>query len=235
MSEQAEQQEGQEHAPAPKERMLSLRDVAHQSEMSRERSQTRRARATRDQNRKYLAIAVSLVFLFFFLLVLLLTQGEKQSVSASPSQPRLNIASPRISSPPQRVRLIERAAHAHALEPALLRALVRVESDFNPDARSGQGALGLTQLLPGTAREMGVSEPLDPEQSLMGGARYLRLQLDRFGSLPLALAAYNAGPSAVIKYGGVPPYRETRQYIQRVEQRLREYRLRARLRGVGAA
>lgn len=98
---------------------------------------------------------------------------------------------------------------------ALFRALIWQESRFNPNARSPKGALGLAQLMPGTAAHLGV-DPHDPVQNLDGGARYLLAQLQAFGSPLLALAAYNAGPEAVRKYGGVPPYRETRDYVSRI-------------------
>ena len=112
---------------------------------------------------------------------------------------------------------INAAASANGIDPALLKGLVSQESGFNPDARSGAGAVGLTQLMPGTAAGLGVTNPLDPAQSLQGGAKYLREQLDRFGGdEKLALAAYNAGPGAVQKYGGVPPYAETQNYVNSV-------------------
>lgn len=112
---------------------------------------------------------------------------------------------------------IDAAAARHGIDPALLAGLVRQESGFDPAARSGAGALGLTQLMPATAASLGVTNPLDPAQSLDGGARYLRQQLDRFGGDPaLALAAYNAGPGAVQKFGGVPPYPETQAYVRNV-------------------
>lgn len=95
---------------------------------------------------------------------------------------------------------------------ALFQALVKQESGFNPRAVSPKGAIGYAQLMPGTAAGLGV-DPLDPAQNLDGGARYLLAQLQAFGSMPLALAAYNAGPEAVRKYGGVPPYRETQGYV----------------------
>lgn len=111
---------------------------------------------------------------------------------------------------------IEAAAAKNGIEPALLRALVRQESGFDPAARSSAGAVGLTQLMPGTAASLGV-DPTDPVQALDGGARYLRQQLDRFGGDErLALAAYNAGPGAVARHGGVPPYAETQAYVERV-------------------
>jgi len=98
---------------------------------------------------------------------------------------------------------------------ALFRAMIWQESRFNPKARSPKGALGLTQLMPGTASQLGV-DASDPMQNLDGGARYLLTQLQAFRSPMLALAAYNAGPKAVQKYGGVPPYPETRDYVIRV-------------------
>jgi soluble lytic murein transglycosylase-like protein len=112
---------------------------------------------------------------------------------------------------------IDAAAARHGIDPSLLAGLVRQESGFDPRARSGAGALGLTQLMPATAQSLGVTDPLDPAQSLDGGARYLRQQLDRFGGDPaLALAAYNAGPGAVQRFGGIPPYAETQNYVRNV-------------------
>jgi soluble lytic murein transglycosylase-like protein len=112
---------------------------------------------------------------------------------------------------------INAAAASNGIDPALLKGLVSQESGSNPSARSGAGAVGLTQLMPATASALGVTNPLDPAQSLQGGAKYLREQLDRFGGdETLALAAYNAGPGAVQKYGGVPPYAETQNYVTSV-------------------
>jgi soluble lytic murein transglycosylase-like protein len=120
---------------------------------------------------------------------------------------------------------INAAATSNGIDPALLKGLVQQESGFNPNARSGAGAVGLTQLMPGTAAALGVTEPTDPAQSLQGGARYLREQLDRFGGDErLALAAYNAGPGAVSKYGGVPPYAETQGYVNKVLANAASYR-----------
>jgi len=104
------------------------------------------------------------------------------------------------------------AAARHAVPEDLFLRLVQQESGWNPQARSLKGATGLAQLMPGTAQGLGV-DPADPSQNLEGGARYLRQMFDRFGSWRLALAAYNAGPEAVAKYGGIPPYQETRNYV----------------------
>ena len=107
------------------------------------------------------------------------------------------------------------AAARHGVPADLFARLVQQESGWNPRARSHKGAIGLAQLLPGTARLLGV-DPADPAQNLDGGARYLRLQYERFGTWRLALAAYNAGPGAVERHGGVPPYRETMGYVRAI-------------------
>lgn len=113
--------------------------------------------------------------------------------------------------------LIEQAAARNGLNPAILHGLIQQESGFDPSARSSAGALGLTQLMPSTAASLGVAEPLDPAQSIEGGARYLSQLLQQFaGNTADALAAYNAGPGAVAQYGGVPPYSETQQYVGKV-------------------
>jgi soluble lytic murein transglycosylase-like protein len=105
------------------------------------------------------------------------------------------------------------AARRHNIPEDLFARLVQQESGWNSTARSHKGAMGLAQLMPGTARKLGV-DPNDPQQNLEGGARYLKAMYDRYGSWKLALAAYNAGPGAVDKHGGVPPYRETRNYVK---------------------
>lgn len=122
--------------------------------------------------------------------------------------------------------LIRLAARTHGIEEALLRAVIHVESGFNPVARSSSGALGLMQLMPGTARRYGVIDARDAAQNISGGARYLKDLLDRFGgSLQLALAAYNAGEGAVIRYGHrIPPFAETQAYVPAVLARYRNYR-----------
>lgn len=116
--------------------------------------------------------------------------------------------------------LIQAAAARHGVDADLVHAVIQAESDYNPTCRSSAGALGLMQLMPGTARALGVSDPLDPGANIEGGVKYLRQQLARFGDVDLALAAYNAGPGAVQRYDGIPPYRETQAYVRRVLQTL---------------
>ncbi|MEB3204311.1 MAG: transglycosylase SLT domain-containing protein [Candidatus Sericytochromatia bacterium] len=113
--------------------------------------------------------------------------------------------------------MIEKAARTVGISPKVLGALVQAESAGNAGARSSVGAHGLTQLMPATARSVGVKNIRDPWQQLLGGARYLKEQLDTFGGdLRKALAAYNAGPGAVRAHGGIPPYAETRQYVRKI-------------------
>jgi soluble lytic murein transglycosylase-like protein len=118
---------------------------------------------------------------------------------------------------------IDAAAAKYNVDPALLRGLIRQESNFNPNAGSPAGARGLTQLMPGTAAALGV-DPSVPAQAIEGGAKYLRQQLDKFGKPELALAAYNAGPGAVSRYGGIPPYAETQNYVRKVMAYAADYR-----------
>jgi soluble lytic murein transglycosylase-like protein len=116
--------------------------------------------------------------------------------------------------------VINAAAKQYGISPALVDAVMWQESRYNQRAISSAGAIGLMQLMPGTAQNLGVN-PHDPWQNVFGGAAYLRKQLDRFGNnVPLALAAYNAGPGAVIKHNGVPPYTETRNYVRTIMRRL---------------
>ncbi len=120
---------------------------------------------------------------------------------------------------------ITTAATKYGIDPALLKGLIRQESNFNANAQSPVGAQGLTQLMPGTAASLGVTDATDPAQAIDGGAKYLKAQLDRFGGdASKALAAYNAGPGAVAKFGGVPPYAETQNYVQKVLGYAAEYR-----------
>jgi soluble lytic murein transglycosylase-like protein len=116
---------------------------------------------------------------------------------------------------------IQNAAAQYGINGALVDAVAWQESRYNPRARSSAGAIGVMQLMPGTARQLGVTNPHDVRQNVAGGAAYLREQLERFGNnVPLALAAYNAGPGAVMKYGGIPPYRETQNYVRQIMRRM---------------
>jgi soluble lytic murein transglycosylase-like protein len=118
---------------------------------------------------------------------------------------------------------IDHVADETGLSPDLIKAVALVESGFDSRAVSPKGARGLMQLMPGTARQLGVRDVFDPAENLMAGARYLRKMLDEFdGDLNLALAAYNAGPEAVRRHGGVPNYRETKDYVSRVRTKLGE-------------
>lgn len=119
--------------------------------------------------------------------------------------------------------LIRQAEARYQLPPRLLQALIWQESRFNPMAISPAGAAGLAQLMPGTARELGVSNRHDPAQNIDGGARYLKQMLERFGAIHLALAAYNAGPGAVSRAGGIPENRETPGYVKSVIGRWMAY------------
>jgi soluble lytic murein transglycosylase-like protein len=130
---------------------------------------------------------------------------------------------------PERVRrydaFIREGALLYRLPEAFVRAVMRVESNFYPDAVSNRGAMGLMQLMPGTAKSMGVLDAFDPRQNVLGGARFLRVLANSYGGdLVRTIAAYNAGPGAVQRYNGIPPYAETRRYVQRVLTHYYEYR-----------
>jgi hypothetical protein len=113
---------------------------------------------------------------------------------------------------------VEEAARLHQVAPDLVRSVITAESEFDQWAVSSKGAQGLMQLMPATARRFGVADPFDARQNVFAGTQYLRVLLDQFGGdVALALAAYNAGEGAVLRYGGIPPYRETRNYVQKVQ------------------
>ncbi|MGH7256281.1 MAG: lytic transglycosylase domain-containing protein [Nitrospirales bacterium] len=145
-----------------------------------------------------------------------------------PTHSRFKLITPQRSRPALRLhpeevdRLVARHSQDHRLHPALLRAVMKAESDFNPTAVSRAGAVGLMQLMPATAARLNVVNPYDPEENVRGGAQYLRYLLDLFeGNLTLALAAYNAGENLVAEYQALPPIHETRRYVAKV---LRYYR-----------
>jgi soluble lytic murein transglycosylase-like protein len=146
------------------------------------------------------------------------TQAAAAPASATSTSPNLPSGTPYAAE-------IASAAQANGLDPALLAGLIKQESGFNPNAGSGAGARGLTQLMPGTAAGLGVTNVLDPVQSINGGAKYLKQQLDAFGGdTAKALAAYNAGPGAVQRFGGIPPYSETQNYVRIVQANAAAYR-----------
>ncbi|HKD92631.1 MAG TPA: lytic transglycosylase domain-containing protein [Terriglobales bacterium] len=113
--------------------------------------------------------------------------------------------------------LIDEAAARHQVDPNLVRAVIKVESNFDPNAVSRKGAIGLMQLMPSTARQLNVSDPYDPQQNVDAGVRHLKSLLDNYGGdVPRSLAAYNAGEKAVARSGGIPPYAETRNYVKQI-------------------
>ena len=125
----------------------------------------------------------------------------------------------RIYTPPEKWKaIIRKAARTHDLPESLIAAVIRTESAFTANAVSPKGARGAMQIMPQTQKELGLKDPYDAEANVMAGSAYLRKQLDRFGSLELALAAYNAGPGNVVKYGGIPPFPETIRYVRQVTE-----------------
>jgi soluble lytic murein transglycosylase-like protein len=135
-------------------------------------------------------------------------------------------APPAAGVPPALIdRLVDSSSMAYGVDPALVKAIIANESGFDANATSNSGAQGLMQLMPATAARLGVTNPYDPAQNVIGGTRYIKGLLGRFGGdVPLAVAAYNAGPGAVEKYGGVPPYAETQNYVQNVLATYAKYR-----------
>lgn len=123
---------------------------------------------------------------------------------------------------------ISEVSNLYGVDENLIKAVIKAESDFNPAAISRKGAIGLMQLMPETADELKVRDPFDPKENLEGGVKYLKYLIDYFnGNIELALAAYNAGPEAVIKYGGIPPYPETRRYVKKVVEIFRRIKNRS--------
>lgn len=123
------------------------------------------------------------------------------------------------------MQLIKHYAQKNDLDADLVRAVVKAESNFNSQAVSGKGAIGLMQLHPGTIKDLKINDPFDPSSNIAGGTKYLRWMLSRFnGNLDLALAAYNAGPSTVERYNGIPPYPETQSYVKKVKLYQQQYR-----------
>jgi soluble lytic murein transglycosylase-like protein len=147
--------------------------------------------------------------------------GEGAQTFALPGASAIRTTSRATALPTDWDDVIDEEAAARGVRADLVRAVIQVESAFNPRARSRVGAMGLMQLMPGTAADLGVRNPWNPEENIRGGVAYLRTLLDQFnGNEELALAAYNAGPGAVTRYGyTIPPYRETRDYVKKVRAR----------------
>lgn len=139
-----------------------------------------------------------------------LVSGSYESVYPRLSQAQIQELMPRIEA------AINKYSQQYGVDPKLVRAVMKQESGFQPFALSTSGAMGLMQLMPGTAAGLGVTDPYNIEENIRGGVQYLSYQLKAFNNVELALAAYNAGPNAVRKYGGIPPYAQTQDYVKKV-------------------
>jgi len=150
--------------------------------------------------------------------------------TSSPSQYRVYLRESSDALPRSKVSgsyadIIYKAAEKNGIAAPLLKAIIKAESNFNPRAVSKKGALGLMQIMPGNLKSLNIQDPFDPKQNIMGGARYLKRMLNRFGGkLPMALAAYNAGPKKVEQYQRIPPIKETENYVRRVLKYYNKYR-----------
>ena len=199
-----------------------------------ERRATRRGGADRRRTERRRATFSSLVFSFLTVafptqlnLAALRTQLPQVALKLLPSGRVAVSIDSFIAVPPRRAyeALIKEAATRYRVEPGLIKSVIQTESSFNPVAVSTTGAMGLMQLMPDLAVELGVSDPFDPRENIMAGARHLRRLLDAHGgNVTLAIASYNAGESAVARYGDVPPYPETQNYVLRVTRLLSLYR-----------
>ncbi|MEO5925343.1 MAG: lytic transglycosylase domain-containing protein [Bryobacteraceae bacterium] len=146
--------------------------------------------------------------------------GRLVTVSVSATKPAVKYRAPAANI----AQMVADASKANNIDPLLVHSVIQVESNYNPNAVSSAGARGLMQLMPGTARDLGVTDSFDPRQNIEAGVRYLKQLKDQYQDDKLALAAYNAGPGSVQKYKAVPPYPETRNYVQRVGERYVEAR-----------
>ena len=143
--------------------------------------------------------------------------AEKVNASLFTSKIPNNLNITKRASKSEIISIINEVSNKYNVDPKLIEALVKQESGFNPNAKSKAGALGLMQLMPSTAKGLGVTDPMDVRQNIEGGVKYVKSMLDRFnGNVILALAAYNAGPNAVKRYDGVPPYKETQNYVRSI-------------------
>jgi len=144
--------------------------------------------------------------------------SPRHSDSGSSAVHPASTSASRVAPPAHLAHIVDEAAQRHDLDPALVDAVISTESGWNPHAISNKGAMGLMQLIPGTAERFGVGNPFDPAENIDGGTAYLKTLLDRYnGDLTRSLAAYNAGERAVDRSGGVPPFWETRQYVRKVK------------------
>ena len=155
--------------------------------------------------------------------------GKQHSCGKKSEKRRRSLSKYLLAKQRQYSQLVNEVARKHDLKPALLHAVITVESAYNPKAVSHAGAIGMMQLMPATAKRFGVNDPYDPKQNIAGGTRYLRFLIKDFdGDLKLALAAYNAGEGAVKRYGNkIPPYKETRHYVRKVLRYYKKYRRRS--------
>ncbi|MUV39369.1 Transglycosylase [Lentibacillus sp. JNUCC-1] len=145
--------------------------------------------------------------------------GQAQPVTSIQNRPKLNFTNQIPATSKDLDTIITEQAHTYQVDPSLIRSVIQIESNFNQYARSHAGAQGYMQLMPGTATGLGVTDPYDPRQNIAGGTKYLRQMLDKYnGDIELALAAYNAGPGNVDKYNGIPPFKETQAYVQKVSK-----------------
>lgn len=156
--------------------------------------------------------------------------NDPATATASAAAPPAPVATAPAMVPPDQIdKLVSANATTFNVDPNLIKAIIANESGFNANATSNVGAQGLMQLMPGTASGLGVSNAYDPAQNVWGGSKYIKGLLDRFGGdMTRAVAAYNAGPGAVEKYGGVPPYAETQNYVQNVLSSYEKYKAQQR-------
>jgi soluble lytic murein transglycosylase-like protein len=192
------------------------------------RAQPRVGRDRRRRDRRARALLVSLAALAS---VPTATRRGFEDIDQRPGSPLLGDLPPETPLPDESTpegrelyeSIIQEAAALHGVDEDLVRAVIQTESGFDPQAVSRVGAKGLMQMMPATAKRMGVEDPFDPRENIMGGVKYLRMLLDKFkGNVPLALAGYNAGPRKVTRFKGIPPYKETRGYVKKVLREMAE-------------